>query len=326
MDMDLTHLQKWQSQALYRPGKTQSQRHQQNTTMVDLKEPECPEVKNLYQAITGDRSWDARWSEYKDPGEENIKLQPYRSSFPIVHKWTCPNIEDGLWETKAVEINDKRLRTLIETLLADVPNISFDEEVLKFDSPFQPFMFKWAAFQKLLETETDTELGNLLQHLHDIVSPAIEPVLHKAKRAKATQSLDWNLLAETCVPGELILGTFQSRQQAFKITASRIDWDELNRRYLLLNCDYHDWDGIRSGTQSISFRVNQFIGEKSLKGLPFVPFQFLRNQYEVKSELIERGKLFESMIGYSFRHYKGIKLMPDHSSQVSYSVSSHCRC
>lgn len=296
------------------------------TTMDDFNESEYIEVKDLYQAITGDRSWDARWSEYKDPGEENTKLQPYRSSFPIIHKWTCTNIEDGIWETKAVEVNDKRLRALLETLLADVPNLSFDEEVLKFDSPFQALLFKWSDFNKALETEADAKLRNLLQSLHDIVSPSIEPILHKVKRAKATQSIDWNLLVDTCVPGELILGSNQSRQQAFKVTASGIDYDQFDRKYLWLDVDYHDWDGVRSGARSTKFRVNKFKGEKSLKILPFVPFQFLRNQYEIKSELIERGKLFESMIGYSFRHYSGIKIMPDHSTQARPSPSFLFRC
>lgn len=295
------------------------------TTMIDFNESEYIEVKDLYQAITGDRSWDARWSEYKDPLEENTKLQPYRSSFPIVHKWTCTNVEDGIWETKAVDINDKRLRALVENLLADVPNLSFDEEVLKFDAPFQPFMFKWAAFNEAVERETDPKLRNLLQSLHDIVCPSIEPVLHKVKRAKAAQSIDWRLLVDTCVPGELVLGTLQQRQQAFKITASGTDWDANNERYLWLKVDYHDWDGIRSGARSSRFRVTKFKGEKSLKTLPMIPFQFLRDRHEIKAELIERGKLFESMAGYSFRHYNGVKLLPGHSTQVRHSIPDHFR-
>lgn len=284
--------------------------------MNDFNEAEYIEVKDLYQAIAGDRSWDARWSEYKNPGEENLKLQPYRSSFPIIHKWACTNVEEGTWETKAVEVNDKRLRNLLEDLLADVPNLNFDDEVLSFEAPFQPFLFKWTDFKKALDGEEDTKLHNLLQHLHDIISPLVEPVLDKVKRAKTTQTIDWNLLVECCVPGEMILGTFQQRQQAYKITAASVRYNDLGQ-YLRLDVDYYDWDGVRAGTRSTRYRVQQFCDEQSLKNLDFIPFRFLKNLDEVKAELIERGKLFESMIGYSFRHYTGVRITPFSRSQVS---------
>lgn len=292
--------------------------------MTNSNQSETVLVKNLYQAVTGDRSWDARWSEYKDPGEENTKLQPYRSLFPIIHKWTCQSTadeenEEEIWITKAVEINDERLRALIETLLADVPNLNLEGAIMKFDSPFKPFLFKWQEFKEALETETDEQLKILLQHLHDIISPSVDSILHKVKRAKVTQSIDWNTLLECCVPGELILGTLNNRKQAYKISSSGVNWDELGRRYQFLDADFHDWDGTRSGCRSSRFKITEFKGEKSLKSLNLTPFKFLQNSEDVKSELIERGKLFESLIGHSFRHYSGLKIMPDRSSQVGSS-------
>lgn len=213
--------------------------------MTAPSQPETVLVKYLYQAITVDRSWDARWSEYKDPGEENTKLQTCRPSFPIIHEWICQNTadednEDEVWITKAVEINDKRLRVLVEKLLVVVPNLNLDGSVMKFDPRFKLFLFKWQEFKEVLETDTDAALNDLHQHLHDIISPSVDSILHKVKRAEATQSIDWKTLLKFCVLGELVLGTLNNRKQAYKVTGSGINWDELGRQYLFLDAKSHD--------------------------------------------------------------------------------------
>lgn len=284
--------------------------------MSDFNEADYIEVKDLYQAIEGDRSWHARWSEYKDASEENTKLQPYRSSFPIVHKWICTSVRKGRWETHSVEVNDPRLRSVVTKILADVPNLDLHDEVLSFESPFKPFLHKWPEFKSALEEEMNDKLRNLIQHLHDIVSPFVNPVLGRIEKAKRTQTIDWNLLEESCVPGELILSTRYKRQQVYRVTSSKVGRDVAGNKCLKVSVDYHDWDGIRSGTRSTRCQVTKFDDEKSLKSLDFVPFKFLNNADEIKSELAERGKLFESMLGYSFRHYDGVKIMARGMSQV----------
>ncbi|KAJ9659976.1 hypothetical protein H2198_002866 [Neophaeococcomyces mojaviensis] len=275
--------------------------------MGDFAESGYVEVKDLYQAVTGQLSWDARWSEYKDPGEENRKLQPYRAEFPILHKWKCTNVYQGTWVTSSIEINDKALRTRIEQILADVPNLDFDVDILSFEPPFKPFLLKWESLTAALELEPQGRLRNLLQHVYDIVSPAVLPILEKINKARASQTIDWELLKSSCVPGELIYGKFFREPQAYKIVKFGTWWED-NIECMKLDVDYHDWDGHKAGFRRTQFVIKQFEAEIPLNDLKIVPFKFLKREQQVREQLIERAKSFEKLLGYHFKHYSGNKL------------------
>ncbi|KAK5943620.1 hypothetical protein PMZ80_004628 [Knufia obscura] len=276
--------------------------------MGDTVESEYIEVKDLYQAVSGDRSWDARWSKYKDPSEENQKLQPYRAAFPILHKWKCTDVYEGTWVTKSIEINDKALRTRVEQILADIPNLDLDVDILRFEPPFKPFQHMWDDFTVALESESDGRLKNLLQHVRDIVSPSILPVIERVNKARASQTIDWDLLKSSCVPGELIYGKFAREPQAYKIIRFDTWWDREGNEYMKLEVDYFDWDGQKTGFRRTEFNTKIFGGEVPLNDLRFVPFKFLKKLPEVKEQLIERGKDFEKLLGYHFKHYSSNKL------------------
>lgn len=281
-----------------------------STPMSDFNESEYVEVKDLYQAISGSRSWNARWSEYKDPGEENKNLQPYRASFPIIHKWKCTDEKEGVWATDSVEINDKVLRTKVEEILSDVPGLNFDVDVLAFKPPFAPFLHKWPAFRSAVNSDSqDTKLQHLLQHLFDIVAPVVSPTLEKINKACKSQTIDWQLFKSSCVPGELIYGSWFSKPQAYKIVGQELYWGGPigTTEFLKLEVEYHDWDGQKSGFRQTEFHIEEFRGEVPLTNLEQVPFKFLKREETVREELIARGKKFENMIGYHFKHYSGTK-------------------
>ena len=276
--------------------------------MGEYVEPEHVGVKDLYQAVSGNRSWDARWSEYKDPGEENKNLQPYRAAYPIVHKWKCTDTHEGTWATKLIEINDKMLRACIEQIFKDVPNLDFDVDILSFKPPFKSFLNKWDEFAGALASESNSRLRKLLQQVYDIVSPTVLPILERINKARASQTIDWELLKSSCVPGELVYGKFFREPQAYKIVGFNTWWEEGGVEFMKVIVNYWDWDGQRNGSRRTEFITRQFSGETPLNDLKFVPFKFLRRAEEFKDQLITRGKAFEALLGYHFKHYSGKKL------------------
>lgn len=150
--------------------------------MGNFMNPEYIEVKDLYQAISGNRLWDARWSEFKDPGEENERLRPYRAAFPILRKLLCSGVRQGTWVTESIEINDQALRARIEQILADVPGLGFDVDILSFKPPLKLFSHEWEDLIAALEAEVEDCLENFLQHMHDIVSSAVLPIIESFHR------------------------------------------------------------------------------------------------------------------------------------------------
>lgn len=278
--------------------------------MTEFNEAEYIEVKNLYQAISGNRSWDARWSEFKDPGEENRNLQPFRASFPIIHKWKCTDEVEGTWVTKSIELNDKALRSKVEETLAGVPGLNFDVDILAFKPPFASFLHKWTEFKFAVESDNqDAKLQHFLRYLYDIISPVVTPTLDKINKARDSQTIDWDLLKSSCVPGELVHGSWFGESQAYKIVKNETYWGGPmgNEEYLKLDVEYYDWDGQKSGFRRTEFHTKSFNGEIPLSDLRYVPFKFLKRENQIREELIARGKKFEAMIGYHFKYYLGTK-------------------
>lgn len=228
---------------------------------------------------------------------------------PIVHKWSCTDFENDTWITQSIEVNDKDLRALVQQILADVPELNFDVDVLSFEPPFAPFLNKWDEFNAALEAENRRHLKSLLQHLHTIIAPYVIPILERINKAGASQTIDYDLLKSICVPGELIYGSWLREPQAYKITRTEIIWDENDIECLKLDVEYYDWDGQRCGFRETSYTTKKFDDEIPLSKLRFVPFKLLKRPEQVKAPLIERGKTFEKMLGYHFKHYSGTKFV-----------------
>lgn len=85
--------------------------------------------------------------------------------------------------------------------------------------------------------------------------------------------------------------------------------DERDCDCLKLDVEFYDWDGQRSGFRGIEFRTLEFEDEKPLGKLRFVPFKLLKRPEQVRVQLVERGKIFEKMQGYHFKHYSGMKMV-----------------
>lgn len=180
--------------------------------------------------------------------------------------------------------------------------------MLRFTPPFAPFLNKWTEFSTATESEADGRLRNLLQHLHDITAPHVLPILDKINKARASQTIDWELLKSSCVPGELVYGQWLRQPQAYRITGTDTWWDD-GRQYLKLSVEYYDWDGQRCGFGRTDLTTVDFCGEIPLSKLKFVPFKFLKRPELIREQLIGRGKVFEKMIGYQFKHYSGTKMV-----------------
>lgn len=71
----------------------------------------------------------------------------------------------------------------------------------------------------------------------------------------------------------------------------------------------YDWDGERFKRRYLTLKIDSFNGPKQITALPFYPMRYHSNADEVRTELLERGKLFKRLCmagrGEQMFTYKG---------------------
>ncbi|KAJ5691559.1 P-loop containing nucleoside triphosphate hydrolase protein, partial [Penicillium malachiteum] len=258
----------------------------------------------LYQTAPDERGFSS-WSEdqpkdvYK-AGETTISGQKAL----IVRKVKC---YDGRrsFQMDSLLIQSQFLKDFLAKVMKGYPGLTFTLARVEFKSPFKPFIHRWDSLcqerdnipDPTIKSHVDLLYGILKEELSDLISE-ISDLL---KSAVMTHELLWALFE----PEKVIYSVIDDRQRAFVFLYGDFDPNPIKRDFLITT-RYIDSDGKTFGYRSQQLCIKPYEGTSAIMDLPVFPLANHKNQKKISTDLILRGKLWQSHKGYHYKCYEGL--------------------
>ena len=160
-------------------------------------------------------------------------------------------------------------------------------------------------------------LIDFIQTIYKSTAQRLFPLLTKGE---IIYDLLWALLRLNSTVYTTCLGTQKSRCVIYdggeeKETSSRL-------KYFNMECRYLDYDGQVFGEASMDIPIVKFRGKKRISTLKGYPLRYHPDEKRMKTQLVERGRKFISMLGAYHRHCRGTAFYIKDREVIRVSVNS----
>ena len=278
----------------------------------------CLDEKLVYKAKSTYCSccdvWEDDRPKDEHGAERNQQAEKARSKYAIIKRQDRHGL--GVWKTDSIVINSKILRSHLANIFRDYPGVDAHALVLKFKSPFIPFVHRWLLLEQALESETDDTGKRHLALLIEILGPDTEDSFRRLKNLEDTGFVTFSDLTLAFICGETIL-----HSEGCVLSAGRLNEVSIGKGQDITFCafdvDVVDWNGSQFGIKNTQWALLEYTGSRRLSELQVHPFRVDTNQTATKDFLIARGRMFESLQGQHFRKYVGNALVENRQTYES---------
>lgn len=277
------------------------------------------EVKNLYQTkpdIRGKSTWVDKYPDDLEAAAENAETARYAL---LIRNKKCYDGRKTL-QIDSIVVQSPLLKKALGSILKDYPGITTSLERLTFSAPFEPFVHRWSKLVDAVENEEDSETKAHLRLFHK----TLEEELHDSIKARDDFVLNGVITYDTCwmifEPGSVVFTVDNGQKSAVRLVKGTYIQTRCGNAYDL-NCQVVDWDGENFGWDSTHIRVWEFQGTAKITKLSAFPLEYHPAIDKVREDLIQRGKAFESLHGYHYKHYQGIAIGQGPWGPIKYHVS-----
>lgn len=192
-------------------------------------------------------------------------------------------------------------KALDRYVLMDYPGITCELSRLEFESPFKPFVHRWAELLKFTKRmDIDQTTKEHITLLHDILKREIGDYIKAFEDYFVQQVITFDHLWMLYQPGGLVVSDNGDQQAAFELQSS--EYTDYGR-VLRLKCECVDWSGKYFGRRNVNIDLDVFDGTKKIELLSAFPLRFHKSKNLITTKLIERGRKFESLCGYHYKAY-----------------------
>lgn len=282
--------------------------------------PKIKGVKSLYTTSTETCACCIRWSEYADPESENRNLIKLASRYEVVHRQQRQKAEQGafFWTTHSIIVRGDFKKDIIDTACSDYPDLLLLLDEVEFTPPFKPIVHRWDTIRTLVEglsvstgrEENSNHVQQAPEALHALES-AISSSLDTLKILKSTRRIDFGSLWMVFAPSELVFFNESGVEQIMRIRSFETAQNASGMLYWKAECDYLDWNGQDTGLATTVVPIRQYHGSRLITSLSLVPLAWLPQEKELVQRMIARGRRFEALRGYHFKHCQGTRLVED---------------
>ncbi|KAL8727171.1 MAG: hypothetical protein Q9166_006208 [cf. Caloplaca sp. 2 TL-2023] len=206
-------------------------------------------------------------------------------------------------------------------ILNDYPGITTSLDRLTFKAPFKPLVHRWVNLVAALETEDDPDAKSHLNLFHWIMKQELQDDLKARDDYISNKVITFDTCWMIFEPGTAVFTIEDKEKRALRMKSSSYISTQCGPAFAL-DCEYVDWDGEHFGLGGARKLIYDFLGTKAITKLTAFPLQYHESLAEVKKELIERGKLFEKLSGYHYKHYRGVAIGQGAWGPVKYNVDS----
>lgn len=259
-------------------------------------------VKDLYESEESYCSCCTVWDETKPRSRTgNSEKATDRSKFAILKRQKKHGA--GSWKTHSFVINSPFIRKHLNHLFAEYNNIDFSKSELIFEAPFLPFIHKWKAIEILHNDEADQTTKAHLKLLIDILGPEIEPTFKILETIRRTGHVNFNDINLLYVVGETLIETSGSQISAGVFRDITLRGGSYEPPYWSITVDVVDWNGDTFGASAVQWQIQNFEGSRIVKDVGIVSMRDCTGSEKVKTDLIARGRIFESLAGCHLKAY-----------------------
>jgi hypothetical protein len=218
--------------------------------------------------------------------------------------------EEGDLDTTKLYVNPQPLRQLLKDVIGNYPSDPIDVDDVKLSAPYHSLFH----YRKQLEEEgterfkDDAQSAEQLRMLLDWIRSHFETEIQAYEKCMSgdLKAIAYERLWTLFRPGTIIHSKVLQQNRAFRV---RDTWyDEGEMPGMGVKVEFIDFDGERLGTRKTELFIPQYLGTRELSELSTMPLDMHDDAEEIKTELLERGRKFESYIGQHYLQYEGVAL------------------
>jgi hypothetical protein len=258
-------------------------------------------IKPIYKSFEGS---DDKWTWVDKCPEDVDEAAETRetSKFAIIVRNVKSQDSRKKFEAHSIILQSPWLmKALGEQVLKGYPGVACELSRVEFKAPFEPFLHRWGGLLRLMKGEdlddtTKTHVNLLYDFLKGEIGDAINTFKDYVRKAVITFDHLWMLFQ----PGGIVVSDNDGPLVALELARSRYVQRQ-NEKFLRLECEYVDWTGEQFGRGTVSVDLPEFQGTEKIQMLDMFPLRFHENKEALKSQLIARGKKFESLADYNYK-------------------------
>ncbi|KAL8668776.1 MAG: hypothetical protein Q9168_006612 [Polycauliona sp. 1 TL-2023] len=288
--------------------------------MITAKVGMISDVKNLYEGKPDNRGRSTWVDKYPDDLEEAAENAETACYALLIRNKKCYDGRKKL-EMDSIIVQSPLLKKALGRVLADYPGVTTSLDRLTFKAPFRPLVHRWANLVSALEDEEDAEAKSHLDLFHRTMKEELQDDLKARDDYILNKVITWSTCWMIFEPGTTVFTVDDKENRALRLRSESYISTQCGPAYCL-DCEYVDWDGEHFGLASSRKLIYEFVGTRPITKLTAFPLKYHENLAEVKKELIDRGKLFETLSGYHYKHYKGVAVGQGAWGPVKYNVDS----
>jgi hypothetical protein len=182
---------------------------------------------------------------------------------------------------------------------------------LVFQAPFNPFVHRWTQFTAALNEQEDHATKEHLQLLYNTLEAELKDTISAKHDYIKNKVITFEHLWTIFQPGSTLYTEEWGRDCGSKfLNGDYYEHPKYGPCYRVI-AQKVDWDGDMFGYANCQHIILSFGGTMPIAALDAFPLEFHPDQKNIKSQLRNRGKLFERYHGYHYKAYKNFAIGQD---------------
>lgn len=222
-------------------------------------------------------------------------------TFGIVHKLT---VENGRTRAHSIEVQHQSLKEILSVIFEGYLDLDPRAPLLEFYPGFEPFIHRWDRLLAAEKAEEESDGEKALKALTGLLSQELESSFRVYQDFKTTGYIDFAHVLLAYKPDDIIIRSKKGTLSAGKLRkASKVK--KLGVEVLRLQVFVLDWDGERRGYRKKTWEISNFEGIRRVSDFDFFPLHTHSESEQIKTHLIKRGEIFDSLCGRQMRTFRG---------------------
>ncbi|KAL8657545.1 MAG: hypothetical protein Q9226_001805 [Calogaya cf. arnoldii] len=276
------------------------------------------DVKNLYEGKPDSRgrsTWVDKYPDELEEAAENAETACY--ALLIRNKKSYDGRKK--LEMDSIIVQSPLLKKALGKVLDDYPGVTTSLDRLTFKAPFKSLVHRWSNLVSALEEEQDDEAKSHLGLFHRTMKEELQDDLKARDGYISNRVITFHTCCMIFEPDTTVFTVDDKENRALRLRNGSYISTQCGPA-LSLECEYVDWDGEHFGLGRSHKLIHEFVGTKPISKLTAFPLKYHENLAEVKKELFERGRIFETLSGYHYKHYQGVAVGQGAWGPVKYNV------
>jgi hypothetical protein len=164
---------------------------------------------------------------------------------------------------------------------------------------------------------SSTELG--LKHtqvLRDLLYDEFQVLIESSRDMKAQGVITYEALWTIFEPGTMVYAREEGQDRVFNMLSGKYGFDKDEKPVYSLKVRFIDFDGSRFGWSTARIDVPEFQGTCPIASLAAYPIDYHSDAANIRTSIINRGSIIETLVGTHYRAYDGIGHKLDMYGQV----------